>query len=97
MTFLVKTIVKYLRDTATQIEKGECNLSEEQAMEIMSVIANEELSKAQACEFLNISRSRFGELIAEGKIPKGRKIKGYKELRWKKKDLLNITGNKCSP
>ena len=97
MTFLLKTVVKYLRNTANQIEKGECNLSEEQAMEIMSVIANEELSKAQACEFLNISRSRFGELIAEGKIPKGRKIKGYKELRWKKKDLLNITGNKCSP
>lgn len=97
MTFLLKTVVKYLRNTANQIEKGECNLSEEQAMEIMSVIANEELSKAQACEFLNISRSRFGELIAEGKIPKGRKIKGYKELRWKKKDLLNLTGNKCGP
>jgi hypothetical protein len=45
MTFLVKTVVKYLRDVANQIEKGDCNVTEEQAMEILSVIANEELSK----------------------------------------------------
>jgi len=41
MTFLIKTVVKYLRDTANQIEKGDCNITDEQAMEIMSVIVNE--------------------------------------------------------
>lgn len=59
-------------------------------MDIISVIANEELSKAQACEFLNVNRSRFGELIAEGRIPKGRKIKGFNELRWRKSDLIKL-------
>jgi excisionase family DNA binding protein len=31
------------------------------------------LSKAQACEYLNISRSTFDKMIKEGKIPKGKK------------------------
>lgn len=88
MTFLIRTVVKYLRDTANQIEKGDCVLTDEQAMEIMSVIANEQLSKDQACTFLHIKRSRFDELIREGKIPKGRKTRGLTELLWNKKDLV---------
>ena len=90
MTFLLKTVVKYLRDTADKIEQGKCDLTDDQAMEIMSVIANEELSKAQACEYLNISRSKFDSLIRDGKLPKGKKIKGFKELQWNKKDLIGI-------
>lgn len=97
MTFLLKTVVKYLRDAANKIEQGDCNLTEQQAMDIMSVIANEELSKAQACEFLNVNRTKFGELVDTGKIPKGRKVKGFKELRWNKADLLKYCGNKFNP
>lgn len=97
MTFLLKTVVKYLRDTANQIEEGKCNLTDDQALEIIGVIANEELSKAQACEFLNIKRSKFDELVTEGKIPKGRKVKGFNELRWKKKDLITLCGNAFNP
>ena len=90
MTFLIKTIVKYLRDTADKIEQGKCDITQEQAMEIISIVANESLSKAQACEYLNISRSKFDSLIREGKLPKGKKIKGFKELQWNKKDLVGI-------
>ena len=57
-------------------------------MEIMSVVANEILSKDQACTFLNLSRSRFDTLIKKGKIPKGNKIRGLKELTWRKSDLI---------
>ena len=49
-------------------------------MEIISIVANESLSKAQACEYLNLSRSRFDSLIREGRIPRGKKVKGFKEL-----------------
>lgn len=90
MTFLENVVVKYLREVAAKIEQGNCNVTDDQAMDIISVIANEELSKAQACEFLNVNRSRFGELIAEGRIPKGRKIKGFNELRWRKSDLIKV-------
>lgn len=97
MTFLLKSVIKYLRDTADKIEQGKCNLTEEQSMNILSVIANEELSKAQACQFLNVSRSRFDKLIEEGKIPKGKKVKGFNELRWIKYDLLKISSNAFNP
>ena len=92
-----KIVANLLQDYADKIKSGNTHLNIEEATNIISTIAHIELTKEEACDYLNISRSRFGELIAEGKIPKGRKIKGYKELRWKKKDLLNITGNKCSP
>ena len=90
MTFIIKNVVKQLRLLATQIEKGDCEITDEQAMEIMSVIANERLSKDQACTFLHLSRSRFDTLIREGKIPKGTKTRGLKELTWRKSDLIGI-------
>lgn len=93
MTFLLKTVVKYLRDTANQIEQGKCNLNDEQAMEILSVIANEELSKDQAYSFLNMSRSKFDSLVREGKLPKGIKRRGHNELVWRKCDLINLKSN----
>lgn len=90
MTFLLKIVVKYLRDVANKIEQGNCNINDQQAMEILSVIANETLSKEQACDYLNISRSRFNVLVNEGRLPKGRKVKGFKELQWNKKDLIRV-------
>lgn len=48
------------------------------------------LSKAQACEYLNISRSTFDKMIKEGKIPKGKKRQGFKELSWTKEQLNYI-------
>ena len=93
MTFLIKTVVKYLRDTADQIEQGKCDLTNEQAMEIMSAIAHESMSRTQACKFLNVNKSRFFELISQGAIPKGRKVLGFTELRWYKDELIQAINN----
>ena len=57
------------------------------------IIAHESLSKEQACRHLNIRRSRFDDLVREGKIPKGRKVVGYTGLVWYK-DELDIAVNK---
>lgn len=86
-----KTIIgmlsKLLRDTADKIDAGNCEIDEQQAMDIMATISHEPLSKDQACSYLNMSRSKFDELVREGKLPKGRKKRGYKELRWYKDEL----------
>lgn len=84
-------IVSELRKLADRIETGNCELSDSQAMEVMSVISHEALSKAEACKYLNISRSKFDRLIKEGTLPKGRKRKGFKELVWYKDDLFNVS------
>ena len=84
---LKKLIIKYLRDTADKIDAGTCELSEEEAMDIMSVLGHKVLSKETACSYLNLSRSRFDDLVREGRIPKGRKRRGFKELVWFEDEL----------
>ena len=85
--FLKRAITKLLRETADKIDSGNCELNEEQAMDIMSVIGHEVLSKDEACSYLNLSRSRFDDLVREGKIPKGKKRRGFKELIFYKDEL----------
>ena len=80
MQALNKLIVKLLRETAEKIDAGTCELSESEAMDIMSVLSHKVMSKEDACIYLNISRSRFDDLVREGKLPKGRKRRGFKEL-----------------
>jgi len=82
-----KLVVKYLREVADKIDVGTSEITETEAMDIMRVIAHEALSKEQACNYLNLSRSRFDDLVREHKIPKGMKRRGYKELVWYKDDL----------
>ncbi len=82
-----KLVVKYLKNAIEKIETDSCELTESEAMSILKVIAHEPLSKEQACIFLNLSRSRFDDYIREGKLPKGKKVTGYKELRWWKDEL----------
>lgn len=88
--FLKRAIATLLRETADKIDSGNCELNEEQAMDIMSVLSHEVLSKDEACSYLNLSRSRFDNLVREGKIPKGRKRRGFKEIFWYKDELNNI-------
>jgi predicted DNA-binding transcriptional regulator AlpA len=90
MDVIKKTVSKLLRQIADKIDGGNCEIDEEQALHIMATIAHEPMSKATACSYLNISRSKFDSLVADGKLPKGRKRKGYKELVWFKDELSDI-------
>ena len=85
--FLKKQIVKALKETADRIEAGNCELSESEAMDIMSVLSHQVMSKEDACIYMNMSRSKFDDLVREGKLPKGRKRRGFKELVWYKDEL----------
>ena len=84
---LIKLVVKTLRETADNLDAGNSELSESEAMDIMGVLCHRAMSKAQACEYLNVSPSYFGDLIRTKQMPKGRKVVGYKELRWYKDEL----------
>lgn len=82
-----RMVVKYLREIADKIEVGTSEISESQAMDILSVVAHEAMSKEQACNYLNLSRSRFDDLVRERKLPKGKKRVGFKELVYYKDEL----------
>lgn len=87
MQALKKLITKLLRETADKIDSGNCELSESEAMDIMSVLSHQVMSKEDACIYLNLSRSRFDDLVREKKLPKGKKRRGFKELVFYKDEL----------
>ena len=76
MLALKRMIAKLLRETADKIDAGTCELSEQEAMDIMSVVAHNALSKEEACIYMNLKTSRFDDLVRDGIIPKGVKRKG---------------------
>lgn len=86
---LVQLVVKLLRDTADKLDTGNSELSDSEAMDIASLLSHEVMSKAKACKYLNLSRSRFDDLIREKKLPKGKKRVGFRELCWYKDELDN--------
>ena len=83
-------IAKILRDIANKLDNDTCELTEDEAMDIVNILAHEALSKEEACIYMNLKTSRFDDLVRDGIIPKGIKRKGWKELRWYKNDLIKV-------
>ena len=84
---LTKRTAKLFRETADRLDAGNSELSESEALDILSILVHRRMSKAMACDYLNLSRSRFDDLVREGKLPKGRKATGFKELCWYRDEL----------
>lgn len=85
-----KLLAKHLRLLADKFDAGTTDLSEEEAIELVSVITHIALSKEEACSYLNCSRATFDNAVRDGLLPKGRKIRGRKELIWFKDELSNV-------
>lgn len=83
-----KIIVKLLRDYANNIENGNSNLTIEECNNILATVAHISVTKEEACEYLNISRSRFDDLVRLGVIPRGKKVKHKNNLVWYKDELI---------
>ena len=90
----MQTIRKLLIGIIDDIDAGNSNIDEKDAMEVVKLLKgmrrDNPISKYQAYTYLGISRAKFDNLVREGKIPEGKKIPGFKEKVWFKKDLLHI-------
>lgn len=91
MELLQKILSKLLRQTADDLDQGKYQCSPEEYEKAFDTLAQfnqyRELSKEDACSYLNLSRSTFDTYIRNGWIPKGKKKRGFKELSWSKYDL----------
>ena len=87
-------VAKMMREVADKIDAGTCEMSESEAMEIMGVLSHQAMSKDEAYSYLNLSRSRFDELVRLKQLPKGRKRRGFKELVWFRDELDEAVRNK---
>lgn len=90
---MLKIIRNILQKFVDDIDSGNCNLNAEQQSSIIKVLSNvnlgqdNEMSKTQAADYLGVSRATFDNYVHDGRLPKGIKIEGFKELRWYKSDL----------
>lgn len=96
---MLEVIKSLLQKIISDIDAGNSNITEEEAIEMVKVIKSytdktQRLSKYQACQKLNISRATFDNLVREGKIPRGQKVAGFKELFWVEQDLNTIIKDK---
>ena len=89
---MIGLIRSLLQNCIDRIDSGNSNLSAEEEIEIIELLKkytnkDRKFSKYQACKYLNISRATFDKYIREGKIPKGKKEAGFKELFYMESDL----------
>lgn len=95
---MINILKKLLLQVVEDIDLGNTNITEEEGIEVIKLLQklrkDEGMSKYSAYTYLNISRATFDNYIADGKIPKGKKVIGFKELRWFQKDLDNFI-NQC--
>ena len=89
---MIKIIKQLLLKVIQDIDAGNSNINEEDAMEMIHTIRrftdkDERISKYSACQYLGISRATFDNLVRDGKLPKGKHTIGFKELSWTKKEL----------
>lgn len=79
-------LIKYgLQSIIDKIDSGNSKIDEEEQEEILDLInrlsnTKSKLSKYQAIKYLGISRATFDNYVRDGKLPKGRKEQGFKEL-----------------
>ena len=97
---MIDIIKKYLLKIIDNIDAGNSNLTESEAIELVDTLKRltdreKRLSKYEACRYLNVSRATFDNYVREGKLPRGKKEAGFKELSWDRKDLDSFV-QKCT-
>jgi predicted DNA-binding transcriptional regulator AlpA len=87
MNPLTKLVVKYLRERANALDNGTSYIDKDTSIAILGAVAHIALSKEEACEYLNMSRSNFDLYVYRKIIPKGRKIPHKNKLIWYQDEL----------
>lgn len=94
---MLKVLRELLVGIIHDIDAGNSNIEEEDEVKIIESLRqytrkDKPMSKYQAYTYLNMSRATFDNLVKDGKLPKGTKVAGFKELFWYKKDLDKAIG-----
>lgn len=74
-------------EVGKRIKAGTSELTENEAIEVLRACIHEPMSREQVCDYLNVNNDKFYKLVSTGKIPQGRKRRGFKELYWYRDEL----------
>lgn len=93
-----KRLSNALRKGADSLDAGNTPLEEEDLeflLDAVRYLTEEKLSKYQVAQRLNLDNTKKVDyLVATGRLRKGRKQTGFKEIFWYPKDLENIPKSK---
>ena len=89
---MLKVIRNLLVKIVNDIDAGNSNITEKEAMELTKVLQSYtdktvKMSKYEACKYLNVSRATFDNYVRAGRLPRGKHEADFKELSWDKKTL----------
>ena len=89
---MINLIRSLLQNFIDRIDTGSSNLSADEELEVIELLKkyadkDRKISKYQACTYLNMSRATFDKYVRDGKIPKGKKEAGFKEIFWNESEL----------
>jgi predicted DNA-binding transcriptional regulator AlpA len=96
---MLSAIKDQLLKIVNDIDNGNSNITEdeeEKLIHLLSSINDHKISKYQACQYLNMSRATFDNLVREGKLPQGTRQVGFKEKFWRKGDIMKYITRKNS-
>lgn len=99
MNIYEQLLADTLDSFSNRLKSGSCQMSNEEMMSVMETMIQYDttqiVSKDQACSIMQLSRSVFDDKVRCGLIPKGQKVRGFKELVWKKCELELAKENIC--
>lgn len=96
---MLKTIKECLLQIVDDIDSGNSNADDEELIGVARILKevlrkDVPMRKYQAYTYLNISRASFDNLVRAGRLPKGKKVQGFKELCWYERDLKEYKKHK---
>ena len=74
-------------EVGKKFKAGTSDITEDEAIDIFSIVAHQRMSREQVCDEMNINDTKFYNYLTLGKVPKGRKQRGFKELYWWKDEI----------
>lgn len=89
-----KIVADLLISYGNNIKSGNTNITVEECVNILSNVAHIVMSKEEVCDMLNLSRSRFDDLVREGVLPRGKKVKHKNNLVWYKDEVILAVNSK---
>lgn len=89
---LLPAIRAVLVELVERIDSGRCATTDEQERMFLGLCAmmadtEKRVSKYEACRQLGMSRAKFDRMVADGRMPRGKKTAGWKELSWSLKEI----------
>lgn len=83
---------KMLHRLADMITSGDCGLDDDEAAELVEIIATKKLSMEQSAKFLHMDRSQLTRCIRSKRVPAPRKEAGAKKYYFQKDLMKYIKG-----